>query len=184
MFFLTNKTTVLILLFFPLLFIFAFPETTTRFNKKVCRFARPSTNENVCAFPFPSLSLTTIHGKWRKSLSFDSTYLDLNLPSQKDEKFAHQKVTKHQLLTKIRILITRDDKTTTQAPRSSKSSTLSLYAMTLRRIFEVSTHVTKSSMVLVTWKLGSLTTFGPTLTCPCSINVRLLVRFRSFLSEP
>ena len=43
--------------------------------------------------------------------------------------------------------------------------------MTLRRIFEVSTHVTKSSMFLVTWKLGSLTTFGPTLTCPCSINV-------------
>lgn len=51
----------------------------------------------------------------------------------------------------------------------SKSSLSSLYSITCFLIDEPSTHVTKSSNVLLTKKAGSLITCGPTLTCPCSI---------------
>mmetsp|Transcript_61291 Transcript_61291/g.181258 ORF Transcript_61291/g.181258 Transcript_61291/m.181258 type:complete len:134 (-) Transcript_61291:593-994(-) len=46
----------------------------------------------------------------------------------------------------------------------SKSSSLSLYRCTVLRTFELSTHVTKSSIDRVTKNAGSVTTFGPTRT--------------------
>lgn len=71
----------------------------------------------------------------------------------------------------------------------SKSSSLSRYLRIFRLIFEESTHVTKSSIFLVTRKAGSVTTSVPHLkisvssiygtnettviaylTCPCSMN--------------
>lgn len=48
--------------------------------------------------------------------------------------------------------------------RRSKSSNLSLYLSTFLLILLLSTHVTKSSMFLVTMNAGSVTTSGPTLT--------------------
>lgn len=44
-----------------------------------------------------------------------------------------------------------------------------LYSMTCLRIFELSTHVTKSSSVRDTKNAGSFTTSVPTRTWPCSI---------------
>ena len=42
--------------------------------------------------------------------------------------------------------------------------------MTVLLSLDVSTHVTKSSICLVTKNAGSVTASGPTLTCPCSTN--------------
>jgi len=53
----------------------------------------------------------------------------------------------------------------------SKSSNLSLYFCTVLLTLLLSTQVTKSSIPLVTKNAGSVTTFGPTRTCPCSMNV-------------
>lgn len=47
------------------------------------------------------------------------------------------------------------------ACNKSKSSRASLYFITLRLIFDESTHVIKSSMLRVTWNAGSVTTSGP-----------------------
>jgi len=53
----------------------------------------------------------------------------------------------------------------------SKSSNFSLYLRIFRLIFEPSTHVTKSSMLLDTKNAVSVIVSVPTLTCPCSIIV-------------
>jgi len=48
------------------------------------------------------------------------------------------------------------------SPSRSKSSSLSLYFITVRLILDVSTHVTKSSIGLDTMNAGSVMTSGPT----------------------
>lgn len=53
----------------------------------------------------------------------------------------------------------------------SKSSKFSRYCIIFRLILLESTHVTKSSMFLVTRYAGSVTTSDPTRTWPCSMNV-------------
>ena len=55
--------------------------------------------------------------------------------------------------------------------RLSKSSKCSLYFNTFLLIFDVSTHVTKSSKVLVTRNVGSVTVSGPTPIWPSSMYV-------------
>lgn len=64
---------------------------------------------------------------------------------------------------------------------SSKSSRISLYSNTCWRIFELSTHVTKSSIVRVIRKAGSFTTSEPTRTWPCSINFEAFLMFSDIL---
>jgi len=55
--------------------------------------------------------------------------------------------------------------------KRSKSSSSLLYDMMVLLSFDVSTHVTKSSICRVTRKAGSVTVSGPTRTWPCSINL-------------
>lgn len=54
--------------------------------------------------------------------------------------------------------------------------------MTCRRIFELSTHVTKSSKVRETKNAGSLTTSVPTRTWPCSIKSVAFLMISDMLS--
>ena len=65
----------------------------------------------------------------------------------------------------------------------SKSSTPSLYRKIFLRTLLPSTHVTKSSMSLVTRNAASVTTSVPTLTCPCSTNRTAAVTFSAMRSR-
>lgn len=64
---------------------------------------------------------------------------------------------------------------------SSKSSCISLYSRTCCRIFDESTHVTKSSIVRVMRKAGSLIVSLPTRTCSCSTSLDALLIFSDIL---
>lgn len=61
--------------------------------------------------------------------------------------------------------------------------TLSLYFIILRLILEVSTQVTKSSIVRVTRYAGSLMVVGPTRTWPCSMKVVASLTVSAILSR-
>ena len=65
----------------------------------------------------------------------------------------------------------------------SKSSTPCLYRKMFLRTLLPSTHVTKSSMSLVTRNAASVTTSVPTLTCPCSTNRTAAVTFSAMRSR-